>query len=83
MSISISPVGSLHVTGGALGDLFHPRPTSQVDVVDLSSGETSRGPPMRHPRYWHAAAASPTSLFVFGGHATDKSVEVLYPQTWQ
>ncbi len=36
MTISISPVGSLHVTGGALGDVIDP-----VDVVDLGSGERS------------------------------------------
>ncbi len=67
MNISISPEGSLHVTGGALGHALNPRPTSKVDVVDLSSGERSRGPPMRHPRFRHAAAASTTLLFVFGG----------------
>ncbi len=75
MNISIPPVGSLYVMGGFL--------SSQVNVVDLSSGETSRGPPMRHPRLGHAAAASTTSLFVFGGLATDKSVEVFNPQTRQ
>ncbi len=75
MNISISLVGSLYVTGGIR--------SSQVDVVDLSSGETSTGPPMRNPRACHAAAASPTSLFVFGGHGTDKSVEVFNPQTRQ
>ncbi len=79
----MSPVGSLHVPGGALGNVFNLEPASQVDVVDLSNGETSRGPPMRRRRYWHAAAASPTSLFVFGGDATDKSVEVFNPQTRQ
>ncbi len=97
MNISISPVGSLHVTGGTLGDVFHRRPCktggvmrdnsspSQVDVVDLSSGETSRGPSMRHPRLGHAAAAAlTTSLFVFGGvDDIDKSVEVFNPQTRQ
>ncbi len=69
MNISISLVGSLHVTGGALVNLSYPRPamSSQVDVVDLSSGETSKGPPMRNPRFGHAAAASTTSLFLFGG----------------
>ncbi len=80
VNISISPVGSLHVTGGVMRDYSS---SSQVDVVDLSSGETSRGPPMRHRRYWHAAAASPTSLFVFGGDATEKSVEAFNPQTRQ
>ncbi len=75
MNICITLVGSFYVTGDSW--------SSQVDVVDLSSGETSRGPPMRHRRYWHAAAASPTSLFVFGGDATDKSVEVFNPQRRQ
>ncbi len=75
MNISIPPVGSLYVTGG-----FR---SSQVDVVDLSSGETSRGPSMRRPRFLHAAAASTTSLFVFGGDATRNSVEVFKPQTRQ
>ncbi len=85
MNISISPEGSLHVTGGALGDMFNPRPTSQVDVVDLSNGEASRGPPMRHRRYGHAAAASPTSLFVFGGFngSALKSCEFFNTQTRQ
>ncbi len=83
MNISISPVGSLHVTGGALGDVINPRPTSQVDVVDVSSGETSTGPSMRDPRACHAVAASQTSLFVFGGTVTEKSVEVFNPQTRQ
>ncbi len=79
MNISISFVGSLYITGGSL--------LNQVDVVDLSSGETSRSPSMRHMRVWHAAAASPTSLFVFGGgdfsDAADKSVEVFNPRTMQ
>ncbi len=80
MNISISLVGSLHVTGGVMRNYSS---SSQVDVVDLSSGETSRGPPMRHSRFFHAAAASPKSLFVLGGDATDKSVEVFNPQTRQ
>ncbi len=75
MNISISLVGSLYVTSSSR--------SSQVDVVDLSSGETSTGPSMRHPRACHAAAASPTSLFVFGGLVTDNSVEVFNPQTRQ
>ncbi len=83
MNIFISPVGSLHVTGGTFGDVINLGPASQVDVVDVSSGETSRGPPMRHSRFFHAAAASPTSLFVLGGDATDKSVEVFNPHTRQ
>ncbi len=74
MNIPISPVGSLYVTGG-----FQ---SSQVDVVDLSNGEMSRGPSMRRPRFLHAAAASTTSLFVFGGDA-EKSAEVFKPQTRQ
>ncbi len=80
MNISISLAGRLYVTGGEVDILIS---SSQVDVVDLSSGETSRGPSMRNPRYWHAAAASPTSLFVFGGLATEISVEVFNPQTRQ
>ncbi len=64
-------------------DVFQRRPPSQVDVVDVSSGETSRGPPMRNPCYRQAAAASLTSLFVFGGDEIDKSVEVFNPQTRQ
>ncbi len=68
MVISISHVGSLYVTGGGSS-------SSQVDVVDVRSGDTSRGPPMRHRRASHAVAASQTSLFVFGGDVTDKSVE--------
>ncbi len=75
MVISISIVGCLYVTGGNI--------SSAVDVVDVGSGVASRGPPMRHPRVSHAAAASPTLLFVFGGDDTDKSVEVFYPQTRQ
>ncbi len=77
MVISITLVGSLYVTGGS--------GSSQVDVVDLSSGETSIGPSMRHPRYWHAAVASTTSLFVFGGEATEteNSCELFNAQTKQ
>ncbi len=77
MVISISLVGRLYIIGGAMAESGT---SNQVDVVDLSSGETSRGPPMRRPRFLHAAAAS---LFVFGGDATDKSVEVFNPQTRQ
>ncbi len=76
MVISISLVGNLYITGGAVALQV----SSQVDVVDLNSGETSRGPSMRHPRFRHAAAASPTSLFVFG---SDESCEVLNSQTRQ
>ncbi len=75
MAISITLVGCLYVTGG-----FR---SSQVDVVDLSSGETSKGPSMRRPRFLHAAAASTTSLFVFGGDDFEKLVEVFKPQTRQ
>ncbi len=85
MNISIPPVGSLYVTGGFRSShVFHSRldTSSQVDVVDLSNGETSRGPSMRRPRFLHAAAASTTSLFVFGGGA-EKSAEVFKPQTRQ
>ncbi len=80
MNISISLAGRLYVTGG---EVDGPISSSEVYVVDLSRGETSRGPSMRNPRYWHAAAASPTSLFVLGGDDTDKSVEVFNPQTRQ
>ncbi len=84
MAISITLVGCLYVTGGLRSSqVFNPWPVRQVDVVDLSSGERSRGPPMCHPRVVHAAAASTTSLFVFGGDATGKSVEVFNPQARQ
>ncbi len=59
MIILISPVGGLYFIGVGM--------SNQVDVVDVSSGETSRGPSMLHPRQWHATAASPTKLFVFSG----------------
>ncbi len=68
LEISIHIVERLDVTGGIK--------SSQVDVVVVSSGETSRGLPMHQPREGHAAAASPTSLFVFGGDETEKSCEV-------
>ncbi len=68
-------VGSLYVTGGAF--------LTQVDVVDVRSGETSRGPSMRHPRFRHAAAASTTSLFVFGADDTGNSCEVFNAQARQ
>ncbi len=77
MVISISLVGSLYATGGLMVDHSS---SNQVDVVDLSSGETIRGPSMRHPRSLHVAAASPTSLFVFDG---EESCEVFKPQTSQ
>ncbi len=80
MGVSISPLGSLYVTGGDVGEGLDRRPSSHVDVVDVRSGETSRGPSMRHPRWGHVAAASPTSVFVLGGF---KSCEVLNPQTRQ
>ncbi len=44
-----------------------------VDVVDVSSDETSRDPPMHQPREGHAAAASLTSLFVFGSDEIKKN----------
>ncbi len=59
MIILISPVGGLYFIGGGM--------SSQVDVVYVGSVETSRGPSMLHPHHWLAAAASPTSLFAFGG----------------
>ncbi len=77
-------LGKLYVTGGGESDSTH------VDVVDVVSGETTSGPPMSHSRYWHAAAASPTSIFVFGGKAGTwfggrmiSSSEWLDPQTGQ
>ncbi len=81
MGVSISPVGCLYVTGGYVGEGF--RSSSQVDVVDVRSGETNRGPSMRQPRVGHTAAASPTSLFVFGGDGTENSCEVFNAQTRQ
>ncbi len=60
MIILISPVGGLYFIGG--GGM-----SSQVDVVDVSSGETSRGPSILHPHRWLAAAVSPTSFFVLSG----------------
>ncbi len=75
LEISIPIVEKLYVTGGIM--------SSQVDVIDVSSGETSRGPSMHQPREGHAAAASPTSLFVFGGDETKKSCEVFNLQTNQ
>ncbi len=79
MCIFIFCVGSLYVTGGGFS------PSSQVDVVDVRSGETSRGPSMRQPGVGHAAAASPTSLFAFGfGCWPDlDSCEVFNAQTRQ
>ncbi len=59
MIILISPVGGLYFIGGGM--------SNQVDVVDVSSGETSTGPSILHPHRWLAAAASPASLFVFSG----------------
>ncbi len=81
MIISNSLVGSVYVSGGAV-DL---ELSNYVDVVDLSSGERSRGPSMRHPRLGHAAADSPTLLFVFGGvdHSGMNSCEAFNPQTRQ
>ncbi len=81
MCIFIFCVGSLYVTGGRVREGHDRRLSSQVDVVDVRSGETSRGPSMRHPREWHATAASPTSLFAFGGDTTANSCEVFNPQT--
>ncbi len=80
MNISISLAGRLYVTGGEVDILIS---SSQVYAVDLSSGETSRGPPMRRPRSLHAAAASPTSLFVLGGDDTGNPCEVFNAQARQ
>ncbi len=80
MSIPILLVESIYVTGGEGGF----SPSSRVDVVDVRSGETSRGPSMRNRRAWHATAASPTSLFAFGGGLfTDNSCEVFNAHTRQ
>ncbi len=82
MSISISIVGTLYVIGG---EEDHDM-SSQVDMVDVISGMTSRGPSMRHPRLWHATAVSTTLLFVFGGFddtAENVSCEVFNPSTRQ
>ncbi len=81
MSTSNFLVGSLYATGGNVGEGFSP--SSQVDVVDVRSGETSRGPSMRQPRSRHAAAASPTSLIVFGCWPAENSCEVFNAQTRQ
>ncbi len=83
MSISISPVGSLYVTGGYVDEGHIVYPSNQVDVVDVRSGETSRGPSMRQPRVGHTAAASPTSVFVFSGEDTENSCKVFNAQTRQ
>ncbi len=83
MSISISPVGSLYVSGGYVVEGHDRRPSSQVDVVDVRSGASSRGPSMRHRRRWHAAAGSPTSLFAFGCWLTENSCEVFNAHTRQ
>ncbi len=81
MSISIALVGSLYITGG----IVDYQSSSQVNVVDVSSGETSRGSSMHNPRRWHAATASQTSLFVFDGvdAGTRNSCEVFSAQTKQ
>ncbi len=85
MNISISLLGSLYVTGGAVNEVDDLISSSAVNIVDVSSGETSRGPSMRHPREAHAAAASSTSLFVFGGLYTEtgNSCERFNAQTKQ
>ncbi len=85
MNISISLQGSLYVTGGAVDEVDDLISSSQVDVFDLSSCETRRGPSMRHPRESHAAAVSTTSLFVFGGLYTEtgNSCELFNAQTRQ
>ncbi len=75
MCISIFLVGRLYVTGGSS--------SRQVHVVDVRSGETSRGPSMRQHRAGHAAAASPTSLFAFGCWPAENSCEVFNAQTRQ
>ncbi len=81
MSDSISLVANLYVTGGKVRNSS----SSQVDVVDVRSGQTCGGPSMRYPRRCHAAAASPTSLFVFSGvnNGTLNSCEIFNAQTRQ
>ncbi len=81
MSVSISLVANLYVTGGKVRN----RSSSQVDVVDVRSGQTCGSPPMCYPRRCHAAAASPTSLFVFSAVKNDtlNSCEVFDAQTRQ
>ncbi len=85
MALPLSFVGKLYVTGGGESG------STQVDVVDVVSGDLTSGPPMSHSRYWHAAAASPKSLFIFGGKVGGSrfggqmisSSEWLDPQTGQ
>ncbi len=81
MNISISPVGSLYVSGGVVNRRW----SNQVDVIDVRGGETNRGPPMRHPRRLHATTASATSLFIFGGvdDSDQNSCETFNAQTRQ
>ncbi len=66
IEICVPIVEKLYVTGGIM--------SSEVDVVDVSSDETSRYPPMHQPREGHAAAASLTSLFFFGSDEIKKIV---------
>ncbi len=80
MCIFIFCVGSLYVTGGYVDEGSFRYLSSQVDVVDVRSGETSRGPSMRHRPWGHATAASPASLFAFGA---GNSCEVFNAQTRQ
>ncbi len=74
-------VGNLYVTGGTVGDMFDHISSSRVDVVDVISGDASRGPSMRHRHRCHAIAVSATSLFVFGSLCDiEDSCEVFSPQ---
>ncbi len=81
MNILIALVGNLYITGG----IVDYQSSSQVNVVEVSSGETTRGTSMHNPRRWHATAASKTSLFVFDGvdAGTSNSFEVFSAQTKQ
>ncbi len=81
MNILIALVGNLYITGG----IVDYQSSSQVNIVDVSSGETTRGPPMHKPRRWHTTAASLTSIFVFDGvdAGTSNSCEVFSGQTRQ
>ncbi len=81
MNILIALVGRLYITGG----IVDYQSSSQVNAVDVSSGETTRGTSMHNARRWHATAASQESSFVFDGvdNGTRNSCEVFSAQTKQ